>query len=156
YRSATRTASSALRRYLPAPIWETETCFCSWWTATAISTIPRTAPSPVCSADSFSGTVMWVPPPLPWICFCSASSAALHHLGAPPCGRLPAPPHRGIDSGGVDIVAQRRPRRPRCRHRARPDEDPAGHVPGTRSDARRGARDGCAATRGVTEARRRG
>jgi hypothetical protein len=28
--------------------------------ATAISTTPRTAPTPACSEDSFSGTVMWV------------------------------------------------------------------------------------------------
>src|SRR5262249_32993553 len=45
-RSDTRTASSAPRKFLPAPTWETETCFCSSWTATAISTIPRTAPMP--------------------------------------------------------------------------------------------------------------
>jgi hypothetical protein len=33
------------------------------WTATTISMTPRTAHTPACSADSFSGTVMWVPPP---------------------------------------------------------------------------------------------
>ena len=70
YRSDTRTASSAPRRFLPAPTWETETCSCSSWTATAISTIPRTARTPVCSADSFSGTVMSVPPPSRSICSC--------------------------------------------------------------------------------------
>jgi hypothetical protein len=47
----------------PAPTWEIETCSCSSWTVTETSTIPRTAPTPVCSADSFSGTVMSVPLP---------------------------------------------------------------------------------------------
>ena len=41
-RSVTRTASSAPSGFRPAPTWETETCFCSSWTATVTSTIPRT------------------------------------------------------------------------------------------------------------------
>ena len=81
YRSDTRTASSAPRRFLPAPTWETETCFCSSWTATAISTIPRTAPTPVCSADSFSGTVMSVPPPSRSMCSCFGWCAGITSSG---------------------------------------------------------------------------
>jgi hypothetical protein len=31
----------AAHGFRPAPTWEPETCFCSWWTAIAISTSQR-------------------------------------------------------------------------------------------------------------------
>jgi hypothetical protein len=64
-RSDKRTASMAPSACRPAPTWETEICSRSSWTEIAISTIPRTAPTPGCFADSFSGTAMSVPLPLP-------------------------------------------------------------------------------------------
>ena len=60
-----------------------------------------------------------------------------HHLGLPAYGRLPAPPHRRVDSRGVDRLARPGPRLPRRRHRRRSHRAPAGHDPGAWSDARR-------------------
>ena len=63
FRSDTRTASWVPNACRPAPIWETETCSCSSWTAIAISTTPPTRRTPDCSAGSCSGTATSAPPP---------------------------------------------------------------------------------------------
>lgn len=81
-RPATRTAYSALNVFRLAPTWVIGTCSCSSWTATVISKTPQTVPSLDCFADSFSETAMWEPPPCPWMCSCSASSAAITSSGA--------------------------------------------------------------------------
>src|SRR5439155_20778626 len=46
-----------------------------------ISTIPRTARTAACSADSFSGTATSAPPPSPSMCFCTNSCAATTSSG---------------------------------------------------------------------------
>ena len=134
-RSATRTAYSALNGFRPAPTWETETCFCSSWTATAISTTRPTRRTLACSADSFSGTATSVPPPSPWMCSCSARSAAITSSGAS---------NTWSASGAGTWVRRfrtrgrrrsKRPERARRRRRARSPRPPAGHVPGARADA---------------------
>jgi len=68
-------------RVPPAPTWETEICFCSSWTATAISTTPR--PHPRRSVPRFIlRTVMSVPPPSPSMCFLFRMVVReSHHLG---------------------------------------------------------------------------
>ena len=110
-----------------------------------------------CSAGSFSGTAMSEPPPSPWMCSCSASCAAITSSGASSTSPASGAGTWGVDSGRVDDARLTSVRAaldadPRARSR----DAPAGHDPGARADARRGARRGDAATRSVAEAGRGG
>ena len=79
-----------------------------------------------------------------------------HHLGLSARRRLQTPARGDVDSGRVEQLAGERPPGPRRRPRRRSGDAPAGHDPGDRADARRGARRGDAAARRAAEAGRRG
>ena len=145
-RSDTRTASTALNGYRPAPTWEIETCSSFSWMAPE----PRRSHRPIARWH-----VSRVHPseqrrrrrrPDPGSVPVSRRVRESCDLGLHPRGRFPAPARGRVDSRGVDGLIAIRSRRPRRKPRRRSRHAPEGYHSGARPDARGRPRSGHDAT----------